>query len=97
MRTRADILISGDEVRVTGKKYIALLLVFVLLASLQLSLFRTPNVLGEAEMTPSKGWGMFFGTTGDVKIEITEHGVAVKIEVPRSFLRGTAETLRGYS
>ena len=47
--------------------------------------------LGEAEISPSKGWGMFFGTTGDVRIDLTEPGVAVRIEVPREFLEGRPE------
>ena len=43
------------------------------------------------EFSPSKGWGMFFNTTGNIKINITEPGVAVKIEVPREFLEGKLE------
>lgn len=46
---------------------------------------------GEAEISPSKGWGMFVGTRGDVRIDVTEPGVAVRIEVPREFLEGRLE------
>ena len=63
------------------------------MASLVLSTLPTFNILGEASIRPSNpsGWGMFFGTTGDIRIDVTESCWAVRIEVPREFLEGTAE------
>jgi len=48
------------------------------------------SVNGEAAVKPSVGWGMFFDTTGNINISLTEPGVAVKVEVPRMFLEGVA-------
>ena len=78
-------------VEVGARRYRTGLLGIVLLACLLLASMPISNVLGEAEIKPSKGWGMFFGTTGDVRIDITESAVAVRIEVPREFLLGTVE------
>ncbi len=49
------------------------------------------NVQGYIAIKPSRGWGIFFDTTGDVKIDITDPGVAVRVKVPRPFLEGTTE------
>ncbi|MEM2902543.1 MAG: hypothetical protein QXO32_07445 [Candidatus Bathyarchaeia archaeon] len=67
--------------------------VFILTAILLSILILHPpiHLSGEATLKPSQGWGPFFNTVGDVKIDITETGVAVKIEVPREFLEGTPE------
>lgn len=46
------------------------------------------NVVGQPELKPTEGWGMFFETTGDINITIDEPGVAVRIELPREFLEG---------
>ncbi len=69
------------------------LLAVALTTSLILDLLPVTNVVAEAEIKPSnpKGWGMFFGTTGDIRIDITESAVAVRIEMPREFRPGTAE------
>lgn len=70
------------------KRYTERFLLLVLVTSLLLVEVPTSDVAGEAEVKPSKGWGMFFETTGDVNISMTEPGVAVRIEVPRQFLDG---------
>ena len=64
-----------------------------IIASLLLCAIPTLDVSGEASISPSNplGWGMFFGTTGDIRIDITESCWAVRIEVPREFLEGTSE------
>ena len=41
-----------------------------------------------ASVTPSKYWGIFSGTTGDITFKIEQSGIAVRIQVPREFLRG---------
>jgi hypothetical protein len=78
-----------------GKKHF---IVLVLLTSLLAGFMPIPSAVGQAEIKPSnpKGWGMFFGTSGDVRIEITDPGVAVRIEVPREFLQGTAENYTSF-
>ena len=43
-------------------------------------------VYSEASVSPSKDWGIFFNTRGGIKIDITEPGVAVRLEVPREFM-----------
>jgi len=42
-------------------------------------------------ISPSKGWGVFVGTYGDLIFTINESGIAIRIEVPRDFLPGIAE------
>ena len=72
-------------------EFIKKLLMLVLVASLLFQSFPISKVLGEASIKPSsppKNWGIFFGTTGDVNITITEPGKAVKIDVPREFIEG---------
>ncbi|MEM3501821.1 MAG: hypothetical protein QXH16_05430, partial [Candidatus Bathyarchaeia archaeon] len=68
---------------------------FILILTLSASTLLQPNIIcgvsGEAEIKPSmerSRWGMFFGTTGNINISLTEPGVAVKVEVPRMFLDG---------
>jgi hypothetical protein len=36
-------------------------------------------------IAPSKNWGVFFGTSGDVQINIDRKGIAVRVEIPREF------------
>jgi len=67
-------------------KRLTIFLIFLLTAFLMLKINVNENKA--LEFSPSKGWGMFFNTKGDIKINITEPGVAVKIEVPREFLEG---------
>jgi hypothetical protein len=69
------------------KKRLIIFLIFLLTASFMLK-FNENKAL---DFSPSKGWGMFFNTRGDIKINITEPGVAVKIEIPREFLEGRKE------
>jgi len=80
------------------KRCVKIFVAIALLVSLLLNSLPTSNVLGEAQIKPSnpKGWGMFFGTSGDVRIEITDPGVAVRIEVPREFLEGTPENYTSF-
>jgi len=70
-------------------KRLTIFLIFLLTAFLMLKINVNENKA--LEFSPSKGWGMFFNTKGDIKINITEPGVAVKIEVPREFLEGKPE------
>lgn len=42
-----------------------------------------------ATIAPSnKTWGTFFGTSGDVRIDVNRTGIAVRVEIPREFLQG---------
>lgn len=43
-----------------------------------------------ASIRPSKYWGMFTGSSGDVEIDIDRPGIAVRVEIPREFLIGVA-------
>ena len=52
----------------------------VLAISLMPNLLPISNVYGQPEVKPTRGWGMFFETTGDINITIDEPGVAVRIE-----------------
>ncbi len=58
---------------------------------LLLSLMPALNAQAYVTIKPYKPWGIFFNTTGDVKIDITDSGVAVRVEVPRPLLEGTTE------
>jgi hypothetical protein len=39
-------------------------------------------------ISPSKYWGTFVGTSGDVEVDVTKPGIAVRVEIPREFLQG---------
>ena len=41
-----------------------------------------------ASLRPSKYWGMFTGSSGDVEIDVGRPGIAVRVEIPREFLNG---------
>lgn len=41
-----------------------------------------------AQISPSRFWGPFQGTSGDVQIDIERSGIAVRVEVPREFVEG---------
>jgi len=41
-----------------------------------------------AAISPAKYWGPFFGTRGDVQVDINRTGIAVRVEIPREFLSG---------
>ena len=69
--------------KITKRPLALFLLIIILIQS-----FPILNVAGQAGLKPTKGWGMFFDTTGNVNITITEPGVAVRIDVPREFLEG---------
>jgi hypothetical protein len=52
-----------------------------------------PHVMASPDPTPgtlapSHYWGPFFGTSGDVQINVTVPGIAVRVEIPRQFLVG---------
>jgi len=49
----------------------------------------TPFVHGNpaaASVTPSKNWGVFIGTLGNLNFTINQTGIAVRIRMPRDFL-----------
>lgn len=70
------------------KRCVKLVLTLVLAISLMFNTLPISNVLAQPELKPTKGWGMFTGTTGDMNITIDEPGVAVRIKIPREFLEG---------
>ena len=41
-----------------------------------------------ASIAPTRFWGVFFGTSGDVQINFNRKGIAVRVEIPREFLEG---------
>lgn len=41
-----------------------------------------------ATISPSTYWGPFFGTRGDVQVDVNRTGIAVRVEIPREFLGG---------
>jgi len=49
---------------------------------------RAQAVSRSATIAPSTNWGPFFGTSGDVQIDINRTGIAVRVEIPREFLQG---------
>ncbi|NIO22044.1 MAG: hypothetical protein GTN76_15270, partial [Candidatus Aenigmarchaeota archaeon] len=44
-----------------------------------------------ASVKPSKSWGIFFETQGDIEFTISNSGLAVRILMPREFLNGVGE------
>ncbi|MEM2902610.1 MAG: carboxypeptidase-like regulatory domain-containing protein [Candidatus Bathyarchaeia archaeon] len=54
----------------------------------------TAPAKAEASASPSKDWGVFFDTSGPIMVNITEPGVAVRLEVPQEFIgwRGENDT-----
>jgi hypothetical protein len=46
------------------------------------------GVTDVGSVAPAKYWGIFNGTSGDVQINVTKPGIAVRIEIPREFLQG---------
>lgn len=67
---------------------------FLLLLLLE-SLFTVGSQPTEAAsaslISPSSGWGIFAGTVGDIEVVIDCPGIAVRIEIPREFLKGRKE------
>jgi hypothetical protein len=41
-----------------------------------------------AAISPARYWGPFFGTKGDIQVDINRTGIAVRVEIPREFLSG---------
>jgi hypothetical protein len=62
------------------KRCVKVVLMLVLTISFMLNSIPISNVVGQPELKPTEGWGMFFGTNGDINITIDEPGVAVRIE-----------------
>jgi len=69
--------------------------VLILLTLLELALSIPHSEAGQAVakplIWPSSGWGIFTGTVGDMEVMIDQVGIAVRIEIPREFLRGRKE------
>lgn len=66
-----------------------MLLIGALASSIAIGL--TPPAHSEALSSPSRDWGIFFNTRGGIRIDVTEPGVAVRLEVPREFMPWRAE------
>lgn len=45
-----------------------------------------------ATVAPSQYWGTFFGSSGDVQINVNRTGIAIRVEIPREFLQGVIST-----
>ena len=64
---------------------IAVILINTILA--EHSVFTHANTI----VSPSKSWGIFFNTQGDIEFTINHSGFAVMILAPREFLEGHLE------
>ncbi len=53
---------------------------------------RAKAASGSATIAPSTNWGTFFGTSGDVQIDVNRPGIAVRVEIPREFLQRVIST-----
>jgi len=73
--------------KVINHKRIAPTLTIMLLLASIFSLAYMPEAKSQssASITPSKEWGVFFGTTGDVTITVNKAGIAVRVRMPRDF------------
>ena len=74
---------------------VIILLVLIAMTLVQLPAYETAPIVraqpaNSASLRPSKYWGMFTGTSGDVEIDIDHPGIAVRLEIPREFLVGVA-------
>lgn len=75
----------------TAASLMAILFLATLVPLLQVSI--TPRVMASpdpepATAAPTKYWGPFFGTSGDVQIDVNQPGIAVRVEIPREYLTG---------
>ena len=81
----------------------ASLVVFLVITSVLGAIFQglLPNALpivhaqtasDVGAIAPSTNWGPFFGTYGDVQVDIRKPGIAVRVEIPREFLQGVIST-----
>ncbi len=75
----------------TAASLMAILFLAILVPLLQVSI--TPRVMASpdpepATAAPTNYWGPFFGTSGDVQIDVNQPGIAVRVEIPREFLAG---------
>jgi len=69
----------------------AILLLGMLVPLLDVSILpavNAPPAPNSAALAPTKYWGPFFTTSGDVQIDVNRTGIAVRVEIPREFLDG---------
>lgn len=74
---------------------VTIILMLIAVTLVQLPGYETASIVhaqptNSASLRPSKYWGMFTGSSGDVEIDINHPGIAVRIEIPREFLVGVA-------
>jgi hypothetical protein len=73
----------------TAIAIIAILALATLLPLLDVNLVPIVKaVQDDAYAAPTKHWGPFFTTSGDVQINVNRSGIAVRVEIPREFLAG---------
>jgi len=70
---------------------LAVLLLLLLVESLFVVGSRSTEAASVSLISPSSGWGIFAGTVGDIEVVIDCPGVAVRIEIPREFMKGRKE------
>ena len=73
----------------TRPKAILVLMLFTIANLAAVALNMTPVVHSNpaaAWVTPSKNWGIFVGTLGNLNFTINQTGIAVRIRMPRDFL-----------
>jgi hypothetical protein len=69
----------------------AILFLATLIPLLDVNLVPVVNAAqDDAYAAPTKHWGPFFTTSGDVQINVNRTGIAVRVEVPREFIDGIA-------
>ncbi len=74
---------------------VTIILMLIAVTLVQLPGYETASIVhaqptNSASLRPSKYWGMFTGSSGDVEIDINHPGIAVRVEIPREFLVGVA-------
>ena len=70
----------------------AFLVLFLLLESgLLVAVAQASETVPESLVSPSCGSGIIAGTRGDIEVKINCSGIAVRIEIPREFLKGRSE------
>jgi hypothetical protein len=93
-------MLSGKPRRL---RYHSLLLALFLILSVLLSAEIQPLLLSplkvhaqpvdpSATIAPANLWGPFFGTSGDVEIDVNQPGIAVRVEIPREFMAGVVQS-----
>ena len=77
--------------RVTAVVALAAIILQASFVPPQLSLLQQAHASAppnSAAIAPARVWGAFFGTSGDVEIDLDRTGIAVRVEIPREFLNG---------